>query len=154
MNVGLVVVLSGFFAFQSSNPPANKPYSSQKQPIRSWDVFMASPEAQAAAEELHGNCGDANNQATMNACFLAEYAKADASLHKIYDLHLKQLKGSDLSSLIRVQSLWLQYREAQCKLESAQVEGGSLQPTIYFSCMQSKTAARQKEIESNYESER
>jgi uncharacterized protein YecT (DUF1311 family) len=140
-----------FFAFQSSNPPVKKPYSSHKQPVHSWDVFMASPEAQAAAAELHGNCGEADNQATMNACYLAEYAKADASLHDVYDMQLKQLKGSDRSSLIQVQSIWLRYREAQCKLEADQEEGGSLQPTMYYSCMKEKTTARQKEIQSNYE---
>jgi uncharacterized protein YecT (DUF1311 family) len=154
MNLAFVVVLSTFFVLQSSNLSVTKPYSSHKQPVHSWDVVMASPEAQAAAEQLHGKCGEADNQATMNACFLAEYAKADASLHKIYDQQLGQLQGSIRSSLIRVQDLWLQYREAQCKLEASQAEGGSLQPTLYYSCMKSKTAARQKEIESNYESER
>ena len=151
MNVFAAVTLLAFFAFQSSNPPVSKPYSSHKQPIHSWDVFMASPAAQAAAAELHGNCGNADNQATMNACFMAEYAKADASLHKLYDLELEKLKGSDRSDLINVQSLWLKYREAQCKLEADQEEGGSIQPTVFYSCMQEKTTARQKEIEGDYE---
>src|ERR1035441_1175719 len=103
MNVFAAVMFLAFFAFQSSNPPVNKPYSSHKQPIHARDVFMASPEAQAAAGELHGNWGEADNQATMNACFMAEYAKADASLHKLYDLELEKLKGSDRSDLISVQ---------------------------------------------------
>jgi uncharacterized protein YecT (DUF1311 family) len=137
-------------AFQASAPSQTKPYSNTPQPVHSWDVFMADPQAIAAAKQLKGNCGDAADQATMNACFKAEYAKADASLHATYLRYLKILKETDKANLINVQNVWLKYRDAECKVTSSQYEGGSMQPTQFYGCMQSLTSRRQVEIKNDY----
>jgi uncharacterized protein YecT (DUF1311 family) len=150
MNVCAAVLLPTLFAFQTANPPVKKPYSSHKQPIHAYDVYMASPAAKAAAAELRGDCGDATDQATMNACFSAEYAKADASLHRLYELDLKQLEGSDRVGLIKTQNAGLRYREAECQLEADLEIGGSIMPTVYYSCLKEKTIARQSEMQSDY----
>jgi len=143
-----VVVLG--LAMQTANTPRTKPYSSQKQPLHSWDVFMASPGAIAAAKELKGDCGDAETQDVMNACFEATYAKADADLHAKYEHYLKVTSGATRNDLIAAQAGWLKYRDAQCKAVADQELGGSIQPTMYYDCMQAITIKRQQELETDF----
>jgi len=111
---------------------------------------MADPQAIAAAKQLKGKCGDASDQATMNACFEGEYAKADASLHTTYLRYLKVLSAVDKANLVNVQTIWLKYRDAECKVVSSQYEGGSMQPTQFYSCMQSLTLRREREVKGDY----
>jgi uncharacterized protein YecT (DUF1311 family) len=40
------------------------------------------------------------------------------------------------------QSLWLKYRDANCDGESSIYEGGTIRPTVYYSCLASVTRER------------
>ena len=144
-----VAVVLGI-AMQVANAPQTKPYSSHKQPLHSWDVFMASPEAIEAARKLHGDCGDARTQDVMSACFEGAYAKADTSLRAVYEHSLKVLSGQTKRDLVVAQTAWLKHRDKKCKAEADQEEGGSIQPTVYYSCMQESTISRQKELVSRF----
>ena len=111
---------------------------------------MASPAAIEAAKELKGDCGNADNQAVMNACFEAEYAKADADLHAKYEHYLKVLSGPTRTDLITAQVAWLKYRDAECKAHADLELGGSIQPTEYYSCMVELSRAREKELDTDF----
>ena len=86
----------------------------------------------------------------MNACFEATYAKADADLHAKYEHYLKVTSGATRNDLIAAQAGWLKYRDAQCKAVADQELGGSIQPTMYYDCMQAITIKRQQELETDF----
>jgi uncharacterized protein YecT (DUF1311 family) len=94
-------------------------------------------------------CKDPMTQFDMNFCSRRDYEKADAELNKVYKKLTLELAGftNDLRPKFQeAQSLWLKYRDANCDSESSIYEGGSIRPTIYYSCLASVTRERTKRI--------
>jgi len=141
-------------AMQVTNTPQTKPYSSQKQPLHSWDVYMASPDSIAAARRLKGDCGDAEVQSVMNACFKMASAKADANLHLQYERYLTLLSGQARKDLIVEQAAWRNSRDTGCKAEADQELGGSIQPTVHYDCMEESTTKRLQELAARFHEKR
>jgi uncharacterized protein YecT (DUF1311 family) len=84
-------------------------------------------------------------QAGANACARYKFEKADAEMNRVYGLLLSQLAGEtdkDQQKLRQAQSLWLQYRDANCDSEASIYEGGSIRPAIYSHCLASVTQER------------
>ena len=94
-------------------------------------------------------CGDMANQGDMNECFVKAYKKTDAKLNRVYQALLKKLDDAPTQKLLRdAQRAWLTYRNTQCTFETSDSNGGGIHPTASAHCLDEKTAARVKELES------
>lgn len=90
-------------------------------------------------------CGKEGTQAEANACARREYEKAEAVMNAVYEQVMTELAGragKDQRKLEKAQSLWLQYRGANCESEASIYEGGSIRPAIYNTCLASVTQER------------
>lgn len=94
-------------------------------------------------------CEGNETQAGANACARYKYEKADAEMNRVYGQLMSQLAGEndkDQQKLRQAQSLWLQYRDANCESEASIYEGGSIRPAIYGHCLASVTEERTRRI--------
>lgn len=94
-------------------------------------------------------CKDPMSQVEMNFCSRRDYEKADAQMDLAYKQLVLELAGYESDhrpKFQEAQSLWLKYREANCDSEASVYDGGSIRPTVYFSCLASVTRERTKRI--------
>ena len=90
------------------------------------------------------DCDNATNQATMNQCAAQQHKAADKELNAIYQQINSRLKGSPDTKklLVSAQRAWVAFRDAECKFSASGVEGGSVYPLIYSSCLTDLTKSR------------
>ena len=87
-------------------------------------------------------CKDPMTQVDMNICSRREYEKADAEMNMVYKQLTLELAGYEINhqpKFQETQSLWLKYRAANCDGEASVYEGGTIRPTVYYSCLASIT---------------
>jgi uncharacterized protein YecT (DUF1311 family) len=99
-------------------------------------LLLASTAAQA------DECDKAAVQTDINRCTQARYEAADKELNDAW----RALPQATRSSLLKDERDWIAERDAGCKSEAAESEGGSIYPTMYFGCMAEKTKARTREL--------
>jgi uncharacterized protein YecT (DUF1311 family) len=94
-------------------------------------------------------CKDPATQVDMNLCSRREYEKADAEMNLVYKQLMLELAGYEINHRPKFEethSLWLKYRETNCDGEASIYEGGTIRPTVYYSCLASITQERTKRI--------
>ncbi len=94
-------------------------------------------------------CKDPMTQFDMNLCSRRDYEKADAELNKVYKQLMLELAGFEKDhrpKFQEAQSLWLKYRDANCDSEALIYQGGTIRPTVYYSCLASVTRERTRGI--------
>ncbi|MHB0951799.1 MAG: lysozyme inhibitor LprI family protein [Allorhizobium sp.] len=113
-----------------------------------------------ADDEPQVDCENPMTQFDMNVCSDRDYREADASLNaqwavtknvvKEWDESLKSLGliAKAEQSLLKSQRAWIQYRDGQCETEEAGVQGGSMAPMVYSSCLADLTRKRTEELKS------
>lgn len=123
-----------------------------KRILISLIAVMSSLSVDSLAQERRAAkipCGETGTQAEANVCTRREYQKADAELNKVYRQLMAGLagfEGKDQQQLRRAQTLWLQYRDANCESESSIYLGGSIRPAVYNSCLRSVTQERTRRL--------
>ena len=85
-------------------------------------------------------------QMEMNQVAAQGYYKADAELNKVYKVLMSKLDEKGKALLIKAENDWIKYRDSHCNFEASFYEGGSMQPMIYSSCLESVTMDRIKEL--------
>ena len=85
-------------------------------------------------------------QMEMNQSAAQGYYKADAELNKVYKVLMSKLDEKGKALLIKVENDWIKYRDSHCNFEASFYEGGSMQPMIYSSCLESVTMDRINEL--------
>ena len=71
-------------------------------------------------------------------------------LHRIHAVNWDEsviAKHVDEHARIAAIADWIARRDTACKAEASESEGGSIYPTLLFSCMAEKTKARIRELE-------
>lgn len=83
-------------------------------------------------------------QMDMNICADQSFQKADEELNALYNTIKARLAGDPetTSLLVAAERAWVSFRDAECKLASSGVSGGSIYPTIYAQCLEQLTNAR------------
>ncbi|NJL39556.1 MAG: DUF1311 domain-containing protein [Leptolyngbyaceae cyanobacterium RM2_2_4] len=97
------------------------------------------------------DCANAQTQAEINQCAQASYVTADAELNRVYQNLKTSLNSQEQEELIDAELAWIDYRDETCDAESSQYEGGSIQPTIYYGCLERVTAERTAELQQQLE---
>ncbi len=90
------------------------------------------------------NSGDAEQgvQPAMNACAYDEYTRQDGRLNQAYIMVMKRQKPAAKNKLRLSQRAWIKGRDATCKEERDQYEGGSIAPLMFHECMANETIKR------------
>ena len=82
----------------------------------------------------------ANTQMELNQCAANEYKAADRDLNAYYS------KLEKTNELVAAERAWIAYRDAECAYQAKAVEGGSMAPMIYSSCLADLTKQRLKQL--------
>src|SRR5436305_7135172 len=99
-----------------------------------------------SAQEPQWNCANPQAQQEMNYCAEQNFERADAELNAVYrraiadaqqaDRDYARVAGSasngpgEEATLREAQRAWLSLRDAQCRMESFEARGGSMQPML------------------------
>ncbi|MGR3837196.1 MAG: lysozyme inhibitor LprI family protein [Cognatishimia sp.] len=107
-----------------------------------------------SAQEV--DCNNAMTQMDMNFCAAQSYGYADEDLNLAYQLARAQAKQMDeylqegevpSATMLRdAQRAWITFRDLACDVESTLVRGGSMQPLIYYSCLERETRNRTESL--------
>ena len=87
-------------------------------------------------------CDKAVVQNDINRCAQGRYDAADRALNDAW----RALPDAAKTSLREEERAWIARRDADCKAEAAESEGGSIYPTLYFGCMEKKTRERTRTL--------
>ena len=93
-------------------------------------------------------CADLVTQSGMNRCAIYKYQKADEELNNIYPQTMGKVPSEHQQKLKVAQLAWIQFRDAHCDCEAFTYEGGSIQPLIKYSCLETETRSRIKQLKS------
>lgn len=106
---------------------------------------------QAVAPEpippLPAECSEPQTQALMNECAQAQYEQADVQLNNTYQSVKASLGTQKTEQLVAAEQAWLAYRDTYCNFVQSQFTGGSIQPVIYFGCLEQLTSDRTAELQ-------
>ncbi len=94
------------------------------------------------------DCGDLVTQAQINQCAFDMYDEADELLNQTYKQVMAKLDPNRQTALKKAQRAWIKYRDSHCESEASAVEGGSMYPTLQYSCMTSETKKRTEQLNS------
>lgn len=86
-------------------------------------------------------------QADMNRHAAASFHGAEERLAALVEDLRQHLSGGSLDAFENSQQAWLRYREASAEFQSSQYDGGSIQPLIHASALESVTISRIVELE-------
>ncbi len=94
------------------------------------------------------NCKNPQTQTELNICSGVDYQRADKQLNQVYNQVRDKLSANRRQQLIVAQRAWISFRDANCKFERSEVEGGTMAPLIYNNCLQDMTKKRTLELNS------
>lgn len=93
------------------------------------------------------DCAKAYTQFDMNVCADQDYKAADAELNAAWTEAKATADAVGAGpALLDAQRKWIAYRDAACKAEAAQYEGGSIQPLIRLTCLTRLTERRSTDL--------
>jgi uncharacterized protein YecT (DUF1311 family) len=91
----------------------------------------------------------AQTQGEMNNEALEAFNLADAEMTIIYKNLMASLSTqTEKDYLLAAQRSWITYKEAHCKAIAYQFDGGSMQPMIKYSCLETLTRERIQQLTS------
>ena len=93
------------------------------------------------------DCKNAKVQMELNYCADRDFQAADKKLNAVYRKLLDASDGREKELLKTAERNWIAYRDSECVYETANSEGGSIQPMEYSECLTQKTEARVKELQ-------
>ena len=119
-----------------------------------------------SAQDPQWNCANPQAQQEMNYCAAEDFRRADAELNSVYRTAIASAQAADRdyarladggggpsdggpgeeATLREAQRAWVALRDANCRLESFEARGGSMQPMIDGNCRATMTHARTAEL--------
>lgn len=85
---------------------------------------------------------EARTQMDMNACAADDLGLADSVLNVVYAQVVAEVDSAQLPLLREAQRAWIRLRDADCALDAAELEGGSIRPMIEMMCLADETRRR------------
>jgi uncharacterized protein YecT (DUF1311 family) len=118
-----------------------------------------------SAQDPQWNCANPQAQQEMNYCAAQDAERADAELNSVYRTAITDAQAADReyaramggatgrdagpgeeATLREAQRAWVSFRDANCRLESFEARGGSMQPMLDGGCRATMTRARTAEL--------
>ena len=78
----------------------------------------------------------------MTQIAMNDYDKSDKILNSTYKNLMNLLDDKYKQKLISTQKQWIKFRDSNCQFEASQFEGGTIQPLIKYTCLQTITEQR------------
>lgn len=129
-----------------SSAPAKAPRSSLAQ--STYDQAIPAPTNRQIVLGL--DCKSPQTQAAINTCASSSAEAADQKLNQVYQQLKSVLKGSQREKLlIDAELMWVRFRDTNCAFERSSYQGGSIAPSIYYSCIEQMTKQRTEQLK-NY----
>lgn len=113
----------------------------------------------AAAATASSNCGDQPTQTGMTMCFGEEATRADTEMNAVWKQVQTSMQRLDrdadapttrepgfAQALLASQRAWLAFRDTECRIESYEHRGGSMQPATENQCMAGITRQRTEQL--------
>ena len=102
-------------------------------------------------------CGDKPNQTAMTMCQKAAATVADAEMNRVWTQVRAAMQSADRSAgsspaagnvaaLLAAQRAWLTFRDAECRIESYEWRGGTMQPFTENQCLTQLTRSRTQQL--------
>jgi uncharacterized protein YecT (DUF1311 family) len=108
-------------------------------------------------------CGNLSNQAAMTECQGQAARRADAAMNAVWKRLLPQMRQADAhpddpddpalrkepgyaQSLVAAQRAWLAWRDQECRIESYEWRGGTMQSYSENECMEILTRERTRQL--------
>lgn len=98
--------------------------------------------APASAQEQPDRCPGARTQVDMNVCAAQEHRAADAALNRAYARLMGVAAPARREGIRVAQRAWLAFRDAHCRSEASEYQGGSMRPTVMSFCLADVTRSR------------
>lgn len=114
------------------------------------DQATPSPVDSSHQQMLSGQleCKSPQTQAAINTCASLSAEAADKQLNQVYQQLRSNLKGSQREKLlIDAELAWIRFRDINCAFEKSSYEGGSIAPSVYYSCIEQMTKQRTQKLE-------
>jgi uncharacterized protein YecT (DUF1311 family) len=98
------------------------------------------------APALALDCRHQTTEGDARACSGQRLHTADAKLNQTYSALMTRFTPASQALLRGSERAWVAYRDAQCRMVSSGVEGGSAQPMVAANCLADLTEGRLKEL--------
>lgn len=98
--------------------------------------FVAPP---ALADE---SCEKARNSADVMKCLTRKHDASQEALNSVFDVLSLENSGAELDELKNIQAHWVEYRDRECAIETANLETESLKRLETLRCLQRLTQYR------------
>lgn len=107
-------------------------------------LLVGAPAALAAqdTQDAHPSCDDARTQLEMNECAGRTFQMQDSVLNRVYPRVVAALDSARVPLLREAQRQWIRVRDADCALETAELQGGSMAPMVHAFCLAYATQER------------
>lgn len=105
-------------------------------------LLAACAPAGLRAQDDAPSCDDARTQTEMNLCAGIAFQAADSVLNQVYPRVVAGVDSARVPLLREAQRQWIRLRDADCALEAAAFQGGSMQPMVYGLCRAERTRER------------
>ncbi|CDM96336.1 lysozyme inhibitor LprI family protein [Limnospira fusiformis KN01] len=115
-------------------------------------AFLAFPGAtNSEVAETHVaqgiQCNPKGSMAEMKKCADDDYRVADRKLNEVYQQLTPKVQGEERQRLIAAQRAWIQFRDTNCRFESAEALGGTLEGLLFTNCLTKMTTNRTAELQ-------
>lgn len=104
--------------------------------------------SQQLAAKTEDPCANAETTAEINECAKKKFEEADKELNVAYKEVMAKLDEKKKSDLKNEQRTWIKKKEAKCKEEAKEVEGGTIGTSVYMGCLTEITKQRTQELKS------
>jgi uncharacterized protein YecT (DUF1311 family) len=135
-------------AFESrpvSEPINVNPMPRLRVPLLAAVLGLVASVSPAASQKVSTICPHAFSTLDMRECLTRLNRRADAELNRAYASLLR--KYADTAAQLRTAELaWIRYRNAECRFEAADAEGGTEYPLQLLLCQFDMTNARTREL--------
>lgn len=110
--------------------------------------------AAVSAQQL--DCTNPTSQVEMNGCAAQAYQYADEDLNFAYSMARDMARSLDeyvaadevpAEVILRdAQRAWISFRDQACEAESLLARGGTMQPLLFYSCLERLTRQRTEDL--------
>jgi uncharacterized protein YecT (DUF1311 family) len=122
----------------------------------SLTIALPTPEVSRVLLAQKLDCSNPENlpQQSMNRCAALSYQEADKKLNQVYKQLTAKLEAPRLKKLVAAQQAWINFRDASCKFESSEAEGGTMEPLLFYGCLSRTTKGRIKDLQQSIPEQR
>lgn len=92
-------------------------------------------------------CNPNGSTMEMKKCADDDYQSADRKLNEVYQQLTPKVQGEERQRLIAAQRAWIQLRDTNCRFESAEALGGTLEGLLFTNCLTKMTTNRTAELQ-------